>query len=804
MKIIYSFSFRAYRWVQSMVFAIEEINQNPTFLPNLTLGFRIYDTCLTVAKSLHGTVWMLAGQDVAVPNYSCHGHTPSSSAAIIGDSSSGCTIPMIQLLGLYLHPLISYFASTPLLNDRHLYPSFYRTIPSDEFQAQGLAQMVNYFGWTWVGLLAQDDEYGKEGTRIIKAEIIKAGGCIAFDETVPLLYSEKKTKLLVDMIEKSSSRAIVFFCFDSHMLPVIEEIFRKNITQKIWIASESWSSSSILSQQKYMQLLSGTIGFAVRRCHIPGLGKFLLRNSPLMYREDIFVKIFWEEAFGCVWSRSDTSQTTDTSDTTAKLCTGRERLETLINAYTDISDLRITCNVYNAVYAVVYALNEMCVCNPGEGPFYNGTCTNIHGYKSWQLLHYIEHLYFTNSEGEKVCFDHNGNSQALYDILNWQVSPDGTIRFVQVGRFNGNAPQGQELIINVSAIAWAAGHTQVPHSFCTESCRTGYRKASQRGQPLCCFDCLPCSQGEIANQTDSVNCIRCPDDQWPNVRQDRCFTRTTEFLSYEEPLGTALAVISVICFSLTVVVLGVFVKYRDTAVVKANNRELSYTVLFAVMLCSLCSLLFIGQPTTVTCRLRQPTFGVVFSFSISCVLAKTITVVIAFKATKPNSSLRRWMGPKLPAAINFACSCTQLVICIIWLVTSPPFVEHNMKVQAGKVTIQCNEGSPYAFWGMLGYNGLLAAMSFTVAFLGRKLPDSFNEAKFITFSMIVFLSVWLSFIPAYLSTSGKYMVGVEVFAILSSSAGLLACIFFPKCYIILLRPEMNSKDYLMGKKTTID
>ncbi|XP_043932264.1 extracellular calcium-sensing receptor-like [Protopterus annectens] len=801
--MIYSFSFEAYHWVQSMVFVIKVINENPALLPNLTLGFRIYDTCQTVARTLHGTLWMLTGEDVPVPNYHCHGHTVSSLAAIIGDSSSSCTVPMAQLLGLYRHPQISYFATSPLLNDRQQYPSFYRTIPSDEFQARGLAQLVNYFGWTWVGILAEDDEYGKEGTRILKAEIIKAGGCIAFEETVPFLCSEKKAKQIADIIERSSATTIVAFCFDSYMIPVMDEISRKKIIRKVWVASESWSSSSSLSHPKYIQPLSGTIGFAVRTCHILGLEKFLLRISPLLYPEDIFVKIFWKEAFGCVWPSSDTNQSAGTVDTVVKPCTGTERLEMVNNAYTDVSALRITCNIYNAIYTVANALHDLSVCNPGEGPFHNGTCASIDSYEPWQLIHYINHLRFVNSDGEEVYFDRNGNSQALYDILNWQISPDGTIQFVQVGRFNGSAPQGQELVFNASSIVWSVGHRQVPHSFCSESCQTGYRKASQSGQPLCCFDCLPCSQGEIANQTDSVNCIRCPDDHWPNFRQDRCLPRTTEFLSYEESLGTALAVMSVICFLFPVIVIGVFVKYRGTPVVKANNRELSYMVLFALMLCSLCSLIFIGQPTTLTCMFRQPTFGVVFSFSISCVLAKTVTVVMAFNATKPNSSLKQFMGPKLPAAINLTCSLTQLIICIIWLVTSPPFVEYNTKIQVGKIIIQCNEGSPYAFWGMLGYNGLLAAMSFTVAFLARKLPDSFNEAKFITFSMIVFLSVWLSFIPAYLSTSGKYMAGVEVFAILSSSAGLLVCIFFPKCYIILLRPEMNSKDYLMGKKICI-
>ncbi|XP_043929390.1 vomeronasal type-2 receptor 26-like [Protopterus annectens] len=341
------------------------------------------------------------------------------------------------------------------------------------------------------------------------------------------------------------------------------------------------------------------------------------------------------------------------------------------------------------------------------------------------------------------------------------------------------------------------GMPTIPQSLCSESCSAGYRKAAQPGQPICCFNCIMCSQGKISNQT--ADCMKCPKDGWPNDGKDKCIKKVTEFLSYEEPLGIVLATVSVFLSAATAAILAIFLQYHHTAVVKANNRELSYMLLFSLILCFLSSLIFIGRPNHVTCVFRQVAFGIIFTLSVCCVLAKSIVVVIAFNASKPNSRLRKYSGPRLPKTIVLLSMVVQILICVSWLIHSPPFQDENTISLIGKIIIECNECSPVAFWCMLSYMGLLATVSLVVAFLSRKLPDSFNEAKYITFSMLVFVSVWMSFIPAYLSTQGKYVVAVEIFAIISSGAGLILCIFVPKCYIILLRPDMNTRDYLMGK-----
>nr|BAA26124.1 pheromone receptor [Takifugu rubripes] len=787
------FDILGFRHAMTMAFAVQEINKNPDLLPNLTLGYRLYDNCGALVVGFSGALALASGQEEAFAlQGGCAGSPPV--LGIVGDSLSTFTIASASVLGLYKIPMVSYFATCSCLTNRQRFPSFFRTIPSDDFQVRAMIQILKHFGWTWVGLLVSDDDYGLHVARSFQSDLVQSGqGCLAYLEVLPWDNYLSENRRIVHVIKESTARVLMVFAHQSHMIHLMEEVVRQKVTGLQWLASEAWTGTTFLQTPDFMPYLNGTLGIAIRRGEITGLRDFLLRIRPGQSSNNTsydMVQQFWEYSFQCKFGASGS----------AEACTGDENIQQVDAEFLDVSNLRPEYNIYKAVYALAYALDDMLQCEPGRGPFSGGSCADIHKLEPWQFVHYLQHVNFTTTFGDQVSFDENGDVLPIYDILNWQWLPDGRTQVQNVGEVKRSPSRGEELQIHEDKIFWNFESNKPPHSVCSESCPPGTRMSRKKGQPVCCFDCLLCSEGKISNTTDSMECTSCPEDFWSSPQRDHCVPKKTEFLSYHEPLGICLTAASLLGTVISVVVLGIFIHHRSTPVVRANNSELSFLLLVSLKLCFLCSLLFIGRPRLWTCQLRHAAFGISFVLCVSCILVKTMVVLAVFRASKPGGGATlKWFGAVQQRGTVLGLTSIQAAICFAWLLSSSPKPHKNIQYHKDKIVFECVVGSTVGFAVLLSYIGLLAILSFLLAFLARNLPDNFNEAKLITFSMLIFCAVWVAFVPAYINSPGKYADAVEVFAILTSSFGLLVALFGPKCYIILFRPERNTKRAIMAR-----
>nr|XP_056720121.1 vomeronasal type-2 receptor 26-like [Euleptes europaea] len=741
-----------------------------------------------------------------IPNYKCD--TWNNPVAVITGPNSEICLPSANILYTYKIPQVLY-GSSPITDNTIQSVFLHRLFPSEAHHNRGILHLLLYFGWTWIGVIPLDDENGDRFVQHMAPMFAQNGICIDFIKRSPeMTFSSGIATMMTKGVETykivmgSSARVLVLHGEIQTMialrvllqLPELEDIPVK-ATGKLWILTAQMDFTSLPFQRNWdIRLIHGAISLAIHSVELSGFQKFLQEKNLSSEKEDGFIRDFWQQAFLCSFS----SSTVDKKD--GEVCTGEEKLEALPGSVFETITTAYSYSIYNSVYAVAHAFQNMQSSGVKHRAIAVGRRLDLGEQQLWQLHHFLRRVSFNNSAGERISFDQNGELESGFDIVNWVTFPNQSFLRVKVGKTDPASPSDKMLILHENMIVWPSMFNQAqPLSVCNDNCNPGYSRRRKEGKPFCCYDCLPCPEGKFSNEKDVDECFQCPEGQYPNNDQNVCLSKDISFLSYGEPLGFSLATVALSSSFITALVLGIFIKHRDTPLVKANNRDLTYVLLISLLLSFLSVLLFIGQPEKWTCLLRQTAFGIIFSVAVSCVLAKTVLVVLAFMATKPGSRMRRWVGRKLSSSIVLVCSLLQAAICIVWLVTSPPFPAFDMNSMTDKILIECNEGSVTMFYCVLSVLGFLATICFTVAFFARKLPDSFNEAKFITFSMLVFCSVWVSFVPTYLSTKGKSMVAVEIFSILASSAGLLGCIFSPKCYIILLRSDLNSRGHVMKK-----
>ncbi|TRY96337.1 hypothetical protein DNTS_021834 [Danionella cerebrum] len=415
-----NFQERSFRWFQAVVFAVEEINQNPSLLPGVRLGYHIMDSCTRYPHSLLAGMSLVTGG-----NDTCGNIKPTK--LIIGDSSSTHS----TLLSRTLRPL-----QIPVE-----YPNFFRTVPVDSYQARALAQIAKRYGWSWVGAVVADSDYGRGAVQVFEEEIKDSGICLAFSHTLYRDQLAKDAAIAAAKVQESSARVILVFAWYTDVEAFLLELINRNVTDRLFLASEIWSTSyKLLRNPKLYTITKGTLGVALRNMPIPGFDDHLRKLHPSRYPNDKYLKEFWENTFGCSFGKSSTSPP----------CTGRENLEDAHTQLTDNSRLTVTYNVYMAVYAAAHALHSLlkCTIEKGSDPQLKPKCG------STDLLQHVKDVHFTTRSGEEFYFQ-DGNIPPVYDLVNWQENQDGSLRSVTIGHVNAD-----KLIINEAAIKWPGQYGQ--------------------------------------------------------------------------------------------------------------------------------------------------------------------------------------------------------------------------------------------------------------------------------------------------------------------------------------------------------
>ncbi|XP_059109653.1 vomeronasal type-2 receptor 116-like isoform X3 [Peromyscus eremicus] len=720
----------------ALAFSLDEVNRNPDLLPNMSFVFEFSESGCKTVSELYSLMPLFEEKQDFPPNYNCNEETTCivmltgpiwEASAMVGTSLDPYRSQKV------LH--LTYGPFHTFLSDHEKFPYLYQMAPKDTALPLAMVSFMLHFNWNWIGLAILDNDQGTEFLSHLRREMEKNLVCFAFVSMIPVkmdLYMSR-AEVYYNQVMTSSTNVVIIYGDTDSTLAVSFRMWESLGIQRIWVTTSQWD---VTTSKKDFTFDSshGTLAFAHHHSEISGFKTFVQTLNPLKCSDEYLTRLGWMN-FNCEVSASKCE--------TLKNCSSNASLQWLMGQTFDMAFSDDSYDIYNAVYTVAHAVHEMLLQQVDDGKGHYGNCLKLHSF--------LRKTHFTNPVGEKVNMNQRENLQAEYDIFQVWNFPNGLGLKVKIGEFSPYFPHGQQLHLYEDVIEWTTGSRQMPPSVCSADCGPGFRKFLQEGIAACCFDCIPCPENEVSNET--------------------------------------------------ILVLGVFVKHHDTPIVKANNRNLSYILLISLMFCFLCSFLFIGQPNTDTCVLQQITFGVVFTVAVSTVLAKTVTVLLAFTVTAPGRRMSFFIISRAPNYIIAICTLIQIILSAIWLLVSPPFIDTDTHSEHGQIIIVCNKGSVSAFYCVLGYHGSLALGSFIVAFLARNLPDKFNEAKLLTFSMLLFCSVWVTFLPVYHSTKGKVMVVVEVFSILSSSAGLLGCIFIPKCYIILLRPERNSLQKLREKSS---
>ncbi|NXM57313.1 TS1R3 protein, partial [Illadopsis cleaveri] len=755
-------------WALGMRFAIDQINNSSSLLPGITLGYDMYDTCLEPLVALQPSLLFLTRKGTTGIGVLCnYTEYQPRVTAVIGPHQSDLCLLTAKLFSSFLIPQVSYGASSETLSNTELYPSFYRTVPSDKNLAEAVVLLLNQFGWNWVATVASDDEYGRGAQALFLSMAGTNNICIAFEGLIPSDVAEPNAKMQLEdtvrAINSTKVNVVVLFAYNLPAQALLEHSIRMGLGKKVWVGTEAWMLSDIVASIPDIQSIGTVLGFVMRTGTVPGFQEYVA---------ELFSSVAQEEF--CRRSKElSRLMNAEVLDTHCQQCDH----VTLRDIWPTLS-VTMVQPVHVAVYSVAQALHRALGCTTKSCPK-----TAI---RSWQLLHFMNTFPF-EVNGQSFRFDQSHSTNTGYKLIFWAWR-DGTLTYLPVGDYD------QSLYIRRTQIQFHTADKKEPTSECFRRCEPGqFRRI--KGFNLCCYDCTDCSENTFWSSTDSTGCSPCPQHQWAPPRSTRCYDRSERFLFWDEPLAVALVTLMALTAALICVTALLFLKHLRTPLVQVSGGARSLFALLMLLLQSLSCCLYVGKPSAALCTLQQLSYALCLNGCFSTFVPKALEITLVTEFPRLAPRLLRWVTQGRAWLLVAASLLTQVLLCFCHLRLGPDFLVADYKSLPREVLLVCGTQSWAAFALLHGYNSCLAFLCFLCTFMVQTPARRYNVARGITFATLIFFIIWIFFLVIFATLRTVLRAVTQICTILATTLGILASYFVPKCCIMVFRPDLNTGDF---------
>lgn len=296
--------------------------------------------------------------------------------------------------------------------------------------------------------------------------------------------------------------------------------------------------------------------------------------------------------------------------------------------------------------------------------------------------------------------------------------------------------------------------------------------------------------------TDVYTCQKCSADQWAPAGSEVCFNRTVLFLFWDDKVSMALLAVTTFLLVLQAGTAILFMQHLQTPVVRSAGGWLCFAMLGCLAGATCSIYCFFGVPSRLGCTLGFPLYIFSFTACLACMAARSFQIVIIFKlASRAPGLYEAWRRHHSSSLLIGAITGVQGIWILLCLTTSPLFPSKNYNVPEDLILLECKSNKMILYSLMQIYNGLLGLVCFTISYLGKDLPNSYNEAKCITFSLVVYFVSLIFYETTCSIYQGKYLLDIYILSLLSVICGIFGSYFAPKAYVILFRAERNTNEH---------